>query len=227
MKKYTTTILIAVVALAAGYFAGAKFGMGDANAAQTSGDINVVNKYQQIISEPDYMAFNEEFANDTAAIKRTIDALEIIDKRISEFGTLGHLMNTVTFTEKDMKDAAKKFIEADKQCLENRKEASLALAAARKMQSGEKVDLKKAEEQANTAYNTLDKQLKAGKEFVEKADIFLKDKKVEAHIMLATLRDMVASHCAVNASLTQNEREQDYWMNLSELLVDEQMAFGE
>lgn len=222
MKKNVQTILVAVVALAAGYFLGTKFGMEDINASQTKGDINAVNNYQQILTLPEDMAFTKAGAKDAEAIERTVGSLQIINARIAEYANLAKMMQTVAIADANLSTMGKELIELA--AGDAATQAAEALEAAKKLQAGEQVNLKDAGKKATAAYNALEAEMTAGKQFVEAADAFLKDKNVMDNTLVATLRDMVASHCAVNSSLTQNDAEMDYWMNLNELLTSDQMA---
>lgn len=224
MKKNVTPILCAVVALAVGYLLGAKFGLNGADAGQTKGDINAVNTYKQLLCDPDYMAFNDGYTNDDEAIARTISTLTIIQNRLQEFRTLAILAQSVQSSDAELSDMAGKLVLANKQSDAAYAEAEAALAAAKQLQAGQEVKLKKALQNATDAYDALGEQMKVCHAFIEQTDAFLQGKNVLDHIVLATLRDMVVSYNAVNASLTQNDLEIDYWQNFSGLLTQEQMA---
>lgn len=224
MKKNTSLVIVAVVALAAGYLLGANLGAGDSN--QTKGDINAVNTYNQLLTAPDYMAFNKELSDNEDAISQTISTLQIVERRIADFGTLASMMNSMSANEPDIANEVEKFIKTEKGGQRAMNQAVDALQAAMQLKAGEKVDLKKALKNAEAAFAYLDTQLEIGKEYVKAVDDYLKDKNIQEHIITATIRDLVVSHCAVNATLTQNDSEVDFWSNMNGLVKNEDMAFS-
>lgn len=224
MKKNTSLIIVAVVALAAGYLLGAQIGSGDSS--QTKGDINAVNTYHELLTAPEYMAFQKDLSDNEEAIARTITTLQIVKQRIADFGTLAGLMNTMAANEPEVAPHVAQFLKSEKNGRQALEKAVEALQAAEQLKAGEKVDLKKALKNAEAALACIDMQLSAGKDYVQAIDAYIGDKDVNEHIVSATLRDLVASHCAVNATLLQDDAEMDYWSNMEGLVKSDDMAFG-
>ena len=77
---------------------------------------------------------------------------------------------------------------------------------------------------AKIAYAAIESQIAGGKAFVASVDRFITPDNLLDNIMVATTRDMVASHCSVNATLAQNDAEIDYWSSMSVLAPEVNMA---
>lgn len=222
MKKNGSLIIVAVVALAIGYLLGSS--MGSADSSQSKGDINAVNTYHQLLISPDYMSFNKGMEGSAEVLEQTISTLQIVEHRISGFSDLAALMNTMAANEPEVAPCVEQFLKANVEGKRAMEQANDALNAAIQMKAGEKVNTKKALKNAEAAMAYLDKQMAIGKQYVETVDGYLKDKNVQEHIMTATLRDLVVSHCAVNANLVQNDSEIDYWSNMKGMVESEDMA---
>lgn len=223
MKKNTTLIIVAVVALAVGYLLGANVGSGDSS--QTKGDINAVNTYKQLLTAPEYMAFNKSMADNQDAVNHTVSTLQIVERRIADFVTIAGMMNSITVADPEISPSVAEFQKAEEEGKRAMAQAEAALQAALQLKAGQKVDMKKALKNAEAAMAYLDTQLAMGKQFVEASDAFLKDKDIKEHIMTATIRDLVVSHCAVNAALIQKDSDIDYWSNVNGIVKSEDMAF--
>lgn len=224
MKKNTSLILVAVVALAAGYALGAYLGTGDSN--KTKGDINAVNTYKQILTAPEDMAFNEEMADDAEVIAQTISTLQIAKERMCNFGTMVALMKTIATDEAELAQFAETFSQDESNRQTALTQVDNALQAAQALKNGEKTDLQKAMKDAKAVFEYLAHQSAIGKTYTEAVDKFLKGKDVKAYISIASMRDLIVSHCAVNASLTQDDRAIDYWYNIDGLVQSEDMTFS-
>lgn len=223
MKKSASLIIVAVVALAVGYLLGAHVGSG--NSSQTKGDINAVNVYRQLLIAPEYLAFNEEMADNPEVLDQTISSLQIVERRIADYATLAGMMATLPVTQPETAAFVEPFLKAEAKGHDALNQAAEALQAANQLKAGKEVDSQKALEDAEGAMSHLDEQIAMGKLFVEGADQYLSDKNLKDNLLLATLRDLVASHCSLNASLTQNDSEIDYWQNIRGLLNSQDMAF--
>lgn len=223
MKKNGTLIIVAVVALAAGYLLGCY--TGNADSSQTKGDINAVNNYHQLLITPEYMAFNKSMTSNQEAMERTITTLQIVKQRIADFQTITGLMNTMSANEPEVAPFVEQFLKSEKDGQKALLQANQALDAAQKLNAGEKADPKKALKNAEAALAYLDTQLSISKQYVQAVDSYLHDKNIQEHILTATIRDLVVSHCIVNATLVQNDNETDYWSNMNGLVQSEDMAF--
>lgn len=224
MKKNTSLIIVAVVALAIGYLLGSNIGTG--NNSQTKGDINALNTYNQLLISPEYMCFNKDMVNNQESIDKTIRTLQIVVQRIVDYRTLADMMDMMGSSDDTMAQYVEQFVKNEENSKAILTKAQQALQVAQRMKMGEKADTKKALKDAEAAFEYLTTQIQNGKQFIEDVDKQLKGKDVKEYIVIASVRDLVASHCAVNASLTQDEREIDYWCNLSELVERKDMTLG-
>lgn len=223
MKKNGTLIIVAVVALAAGYLLGCY--TGNADSCQTKGDINAINNYHQLLTTPEYMAFNKSMSGNEEAMERTISTLQIVKQRITDFQTITTLMNTMSANEPEVAPFVEQFLKSEKEGLKALQHANQALEAAQQLNAGEKVDTKKAMKNAEAALAYLNTQMSISKQYVQAVDKYLQGKNIQEHILTATIRDLVVSHCIVNATLVQNDSETDYWSNINGLVQSEDMAF--
>lgn len=224
MKKNTTLVIVAVVALAVGYLLGTNLGAGDSSL--TKGDINAVNAYHQLLISPDNMAFDNSMAGNEDAVSQTISTLQIMESRITDFVTLAGIANAISVDDSDVASCTKQIEKAVKDGQKAKAQAKDALEAAIQLKAGQKADLKKAQKNAEAAFAFLGTQLTIGKQYVEAVDKYLQGKDLVENVMLASLRDLVVSHCAVNATLTQDESEMDYWCNISGKVKSEDMAIS-
>lgn len=223
MKKNGTLIIVGVVALALGYVLGSY--VGNADSSQTKGDINAINSYHQLLTAPEYMSFNKSMTDNEEAVERTISTLQIVEQRIMDFHTLTGLMQTMSANEPEVAPYVEQLLKSDKEGEKALKKAASALEAAQQLKSGEKVDAKKALKNAEAAMAALDTQMSVSKKYVEAVDNYLQGKDIQEHILTATLRDLIVSHCIVNATLVQNDSETDYWSNMKGLVKSDDMAF--
>lgn len=224
MKKNGLIIIVAVVAFAAGFMLGANENVADKN--RTKGDINAVNTYKQLLVAPEYMAFNDEYADNAEILAQTISTLQVMEHRISDFSTLAGMMNVVMADDPEISSYATQFQKTERKGQRFMAKVDEALLAANLMKAGEKVNRSKALKSAEEAFDYMNTQLEIGKQFVEAVDDFLHGKDVKEHLMVASMRDLVASHCVVNATLVQNDSEIDYWSNLNGLVNSEDMALS-
>lgn len=222
MKKNKTLIYV-LITIVVGYVAGAVIGIPGVDPTVVNGDMNsagVVNPYGQLITAPEYMCFNKEYRKDEEAIRRTEASLNIIYSQLAQFSSIYRFAAMAAKDNAEMAVAmdslnivAAENSEAYAACAE-------ALDAVHKMQAGKKVDLKKAYAAAEQAYNVINRQIAGGKEYVSSADKFIKKTDLDANVIIASARDMLANLCAVDAALAQNDSEIDYWSNTSNLLDD-------
>lgn len=224
MKKNSTLIIVAVVALAAGYLLGANFGGGDGRL--TKGDINAVNTYNQLLTAPENMAFDKSMAGNEDAVGQTISTLQIMESCITDLVTLAGIVDALQVDDAEVAECSKRMAKSIAQGLKAKDQAHDALEAARQLKDGQKVDLKKALRNAEAAYAFIGSQIGISKEYVSALDKYMQGKDVAENIMIASLRDLIVSHCAVNATLTQNEAEMDYWYNFGEMVKADDMAIS-
>lgn len=75
------------------------------------------------------------------------------------------------------------------------------------------------------AYEQLAKQGEAGKAFVDAADGYI-GQHPECRLTLGSQRDLVASFCYLNAMLTQNDAQIDYWSNTEAIVEANEMVYS-
>ena len=226
MRK--NTLLYCLVTLAIGYALGAFLGLPcGINSSAISGDVNglsACNPYNEIITSPDYMCFQKRYVHDKDAQERTIASLRIMYSRIAEFNSLYRMVSMSTADNDNVQNGLASLTDVALHNSESFDAAAQALQAALDLQNGAKVDLKKALRNAQIAYNAIESQIAGGKAFVASVDSFITKDNLLDNIMVATTRDMVASHCSVNATLAQNDAEIDYWSNMTVLAPEVNMA---
>lgn len=215
MKNKSLTY--AVLALVVGYILGSIVGIPGIDKNQTCGDVNTVNTYNEILTSPDYMAFQKEYCSDSEVQARTRTTLMIINSRITEFNAAALMAESIANGNAAMAEAVKAIKATSKQNSEAAIALKEAFVALDNLENGQKVNLKKALAQAQKAYDVLDIQTKAAKAFVQAADANI-DHVTTENAILASIRDLLAGHSAVNATLVQNDAEIDYWQNINSLV---------
>ena len=216
-----------LLTLAIGYALGAFLGLPCADSEKLSGDVNALPAYsanREIITSPDYMCFQKKYARDKEAQARTVASLRVMYSRIAEFSSLYRMACMSTVDNDKLQNGLASLTDVVLHNSESFDAAAYALKAAQEMQEGKKVDMKKALRNAKVAYAAIESQIAAGKAFVASVDSFITPQNLQDNNMAATARDMVASHCSVNASLAQNDDEIDYWSNMSILAPEVNMA---
>lgn len=226
MKKYITTILVALVALAAGYAIGVKTS-GCSQKSPKAKAFKFHNKADNgigandLILSPEQMSFTEENADNEDIRKKTSESIDIIACQLNQFCANASLAASLDEPKmkKEIKAIAK--LAKDQKGYKAIVEAAFAVTL---MDKGEDVDFTEAQQSMNIAIESLKKQLKAGHKFVVAADAFLEGKELAEHKQLAALRDMFVSCCSLDATICRDNAEIDFWSNIENKLQPEEIA---
>ena len=223
MKKKIPCILGSIMMLVVGYVLGAYIGLPSVEKESTAGDVNSYNQYQQILLQPEYMSFNAQMKDNEEAQDRTIESLQIIENRVKVFASLTQFIEQTAANNAGLSKVVDNMKNVSANGTKVLPQIQSALKAAQDIKAGNKVDSKKALKNAISAFSAIESQLAAGKEFVDAVDAMIaKDSNTD--VTLATARDLLVGHCAVNAILAQNDEAIDYWYNTQELLPQSAMA---
>lgn len=217
----TKSIVIAAIALVAGYVAGSIIGY-PATDGNGSGNIAKVSKYNKVELTPTVSAFQEKILNDKGELSKAAMSLTFLTSRMEEFSMLVDLAENATKNIQELELPVERLVDVRHTSQNAAKAGRAALESFNDLISEKPGQLaaqyEKTSQNLTLAYLMTDRQVRYGKDFVRAVDLFLKDKDVNDYLDLAAARDLWAEYCKGSSIINGDSSEQEYWTSMTGIL---------
>lgn len=223
----TKSIVIALVALAAGYVAGSFIGF-PTTSGNGSGNISKVSKYNKVKISPAMSAFQEKIKNDSVEMSKAAVSLTLLTSRMEEFTLLVDMAVDATAGIAELELPVARLVDI-RHTSRNAAEAGRnAIQSFNDLISDKPGQMASQYEQnsqnLSLAYLMTDRQIRYGKEFVIAVDQYLEGRNIDEFQDLAFTRDLWAKYCSGSAIINNDRLEQEYWTSKNYLLDASTMA---
>jgi len=217
----TKSIVIAAIALVAGYVAGSLIGL-PTTGGNASGNIAKVSKYNKVELTPTVSAFQEKILNDKGELSKAALSLTFLTSRMEEFSMLVDLAENATKNIQELELPVERLVDVRHTSQNAAKAGRAALESLNDLISEKPGQLaaqyEKTSQNLTLAYLMTDRQVRYGKDFVRAVDLFLKDKDANDYLDLAAARDLWAEYCKGSSIINGDSSEQEYWTSMTGIL---------
>ena len=218
-------IALCLLFLCVGYVTGVFVGWPNYENSLLSGDVGKAKKFKKEVALGDIAAVENKIRTDEQFRSQTLSSLAFINSRISEFNMDAQLSLSAVKELPEFNELSGNLELYIKKATNAQALSSKALNSLDELIKG-KADNDYAQLANNSilAYMLLNDGVILAKTFVERADLYLKGKKVQDNSKLALSRDLWMKYCAVEAFLRDNKELHEYWGGKQYLLDPDAFA---
>src|SRR5574344_765345 len=201
-------IALCLLFLCVGYVTGVFVGWPNYENSLLSGDVGKAKKFKKEVALGDIAAVENKIRTDEQFRSQTLSSLAFINSRISEFNMDAQLSLSAVKELPEFKELSGNLELYIKKATNAQALSSKALNSLDELIKG-KADNDYAQLANNSilAYMLLNDGVILAKPFLERADLYLKGKKVQDNSKLALSRDLWMKYCAVEAFLRDNKEQ--------------------